>query len=117
MSDRPITKNEFDSQLILVHETIKNSNERNDLKHDALLSRLDTVADQNGKVLDIVTKELPKLHKSQTENTIYWGLIKWIGGPSVLALWFFLVSTVWIQATAPQTQAPTTINQPSTLGK
>ena len=72
MSDNPVTRGEFDSQLILVHETIKNSNERNDIKHNALLERLDTVAEQNRSVLKILTGDISTLKEHKTKTDVYW---------------------------------------------
>jgi len=72
MTAEHVTRTEFDSQLIVLHETIKNSNERNDYKHNALLERLDTVAEQNRSVLSIVTNDLGELKTHKTKTEIYW---------------------------------------------
>jgi|GEM_PF-2955930 len=86
MAGEHVTRGEFDSQLILVHETIKNSNERNDIKHNALLERLDTVAEQNRAVLSIITNELDTLKTHKTKTEIYWKIAIFFASSSWLAI-------------------------------
>lgn len=104
MSSEPITRGEFDSQLILVHQTIKNSNERNDIKHNALLERLDIVAEQNKDALELIktgviahSKDIAELKEHKTITTVYWKIAI---SASTLAV-IGVCGLIWRIVTAP----------------
>lgn len=75
----------LDSMTVMQRELTENSIS---MKHIA--KSIDTF------IVDIEPR-VRVLEKSNTEKNTYWSVIKWIGGPSVLALWFFLISNAWTQ--------------------
>ena len=81
MESQHVTRQEFDNHLILIHESIRQSNERTDLHFTRVVDEVslmrksqDRMLDKLDKTMDDITPRIGKLEQNQATDNAYWKL-------------------------------------------
>ena len=114
MEPEHVTRREFDNHLILIHESIRQSNERTDLHFTKVVDEVslmrksqDKMLDKIDKTLDQIVPRITELEKNQATNNAYWkisGAVLTVLFAAVVGLGFDRLTTS-PQHTQPQPQA------------
>ena len=114
MEPEHVTRREFDNHLILIHESIRQSNERTDLHFTKVVDEVslmrksqDKILDKIDKTLDQIAPRVTDLEKNQATNNAYWkisGGVLLVLLAAVVGLGFDRLTTS-PQHTQPQPQA------------
>lgn len=81
MESQHVTRQEFDNHLILIHESIRQSNERTDLHFTRVVDEVslmrksqDRMLDKLDKTMDEITPRINTLENNQGVDNAYWKL-------------------------------------------
>lgn len=81
MESQHVTRQEFDNHLILIHESIRQSNERTDLHFTRVVDEVslmrksqDRMLDKLDKTMDDITPRINTLENNQGVDNAYWKL-------------------------------------------
>lgn len=110
MEPEHVTRREFDNHLILIHESIRQSNERTDLHFTKVVDEVslmrksqDKMLDKIDKTLDQIAPRVTDLEKNQATNNAYWK----VAGAAIVVLFSAVVGLGFDRlTTSPQHSQP-----------
>ena len=110
MDSQHVTRQEFDNHLILIHESIRQSNERTDLHFTRVVDEVslmrksqDRMLDKLDKAMDDITPRINTLENNQGVDNAYWKL----SGAAIAIVFAAVVGLAFDRLANSQQRMPT----------